>query len=61
MMRVWRNLFTSASLLVGVAIALLGYSALRLQPWQVLVVGVPALLIVGLWVWWSRPVLGSED
>lgn len=61
MMRVWRNLFTSASLLVGAAIALLGYGALRLRPWQALAVGVPGLLIVGFWVWWSRPILGSED
>jgi hypothetical protein len=61
MMRVWRNLFTSASLLVGAAIALLGYGALRLRPWQALAVGVPTLLIVGFWVWWSRPILGSED
>jgi hypothetical protein len=61
MMRVWRNLFTSASLLVGAGIVLLGYAALRLRPWQALIVGIPALLAVGLWVWWSRPVLGSED
>ena len=61
MMRVWRNLFTSASFLVGFAIVLLGYAALRLRLWQALVVGVPVLLVVGLWVWWSRPVLGSED
>ena len=61
MMRVWRNLFTLASLLVGAGIVLLGYAALRLRPWQALVVGIPALLAVGLWVWWSRPVLGSED
>jgi hypothetical protein len=61
MMRVWRNLFTSASLLVGAAIALLGYGALRLRPWPALAVGVPAVFIVGFWVWWSRPVLGSED
>jgi phosphohistidine phosphatase SixA len=61
MMRVWRNLFTSASLLVGAAIALLGYAALGLRLWVALAVGVPVLLGVGLWVWWSRPVLGSED
>jgi len=61
MMRVWRNLFTSASLLVGVAISLLGYAALRIRLWQVLAIAVPVLLIVGLWAWWSRPVLGSED
>ena len=61
MMRVWRNLFTSASLLVGAGIVLLGYAALRLRPWQALVVGIPALVAVALWVRWSRPVLGSED
>jgi broad specificity phosphatase PhoE len=61
MMRVWRNLFTSASLLAGAGIVLLGYAALRLRPWQALEVGIPALVAVALWVRWSRPVLGSED
>jgi broad specificity phosphatase PhoE len=61
MMRVWRNLFTSASLLVGAAISLLGYAALRIRLWQVFAIAVPVHLIVGLWAWWSRPVLGSED
>jgi hypothetical protein len=61
MMRIWRNLFTVASALVGVGIASLGFGALRLRP-------VPAALGTGIlltlmtaWVWWSRPVLGSED
>jgi hypothetical protein len=61
MMRVWRNLFTSASLIAGIAITLLAYAALRLRPWQLLAVGVPAVIVAGFWVWWSRPVLGSED
>ena len=61
MMRIWRNLFTTASVLVGAGIAMLGYAALRLQPWQVLAIGLPTLLVLTFWVWWSRPVLGSED
>jgi hypothetical protein len=60
MMRVWRNLFSSASLLVGAGIALLGYGALRLKPWTALWLVVPAVAIA-LWVRWSQPVLGSED
>jgi hypothetical protein len=60
MMRVWRNLFGSASLLVGAGIALLGYGALRLEPGQALMLVVPAV-VIALWVRWSRPVLGSED
>jgi hypothetical protein len=61
MMRVWRNLFTTASFLVGAGITLLGYGALRLSPRLALTVGILVLLVIGFWVWWSRPVLGSED
>lgn len=61
MMRVWRNLFTTASVFVGMAITLLGYGALRLDPIPAVVGGVVLLLLTGTWIWWSRPVLGSED
>ena len=61
MMRIWRNLFTVASALVGIGIVLLGYGALQLEPLPALGGGAAILLVVAVWIWWSRPVLGSED
>jgi hypothetical protein len=45
MMRIWRNLSTVASLLVGVGIALLGYGALQLDPTIANIGGVALLTI----------------
>jgi hypothetical protein len=61
MMRIWRNLFVSASACVGIGIGLLGYAALRLEPWRSALVGLGIVVVAALLIWWSRPVLGSED
>lgn len=61
MMRIWRNLFTAASVCVGIGIVLLCYGALGLEPWPAIGGGAVLLLLVAGWIRWSRPVLGSED
>jgi phosphohistidine phosphatase SixA/protein-S-isoprenylcysteine O-methyltransferase Ste14 len=61
MMRIWRNLFTAASVCVGIGIVLLCYGALGLKPWSAIGGGAVILLVVSAWIRWSRPVLGSED
>jgi lysylphosphatidylglycerol synthetase-like protein (DUF2156 family) len=59
-MRTWYTLFTAATALVALALAVLGAALLRLDTrdfwWAVLVV--VALVSVR---WLFRPVLGSED
>jgi len=61
MMRVWRGLFTTATVCVVAALGLLSAAILHLD-WLPLVAGVlPAGLVVALLVYWFRPVLGSED
>jgi hypothetical protein len=60
MMRTWYTLFTGATVLVAVALVILGAALLRLDPadlsWALLAVA--ALLGIR---WLYRPVLGSED
>jgi hypothetical protein len=60
MQRTWFWLFTPANILVGLALAILAAALLRLDGWVWAVVAVFGLFI-GLWAWWFRPILGSED
>ncbi|MFD0275646.1 hypothetical protein ACFVHB_17325 [Kitasatospora sp. NPDC127111] len=61
MLRVWRNLFTTATCLTAAGIALLGYGALRLNLTATILIGVGLVLGGGAWIWRSRPALGTSD
>jgi phosphohistidine phosphatase SixA len=61
MMRIWRNLFTVATALMIAATILLGYAALHVDTWIVLLVGLPVGVVTSGWLYWSRPMLGSQD
>jgi hypothetical protein len=61
MMRIWRNLFTTASVLVAFGISALGYAALQVDLLPALIYGVVLVTLTLAWIWWSRPLLGSED
>ena len=62
MMRIWYTLFTPATLLVAAALTVLAAALLRLPA---IGYGLLALALavagLGLWRFWFRPVLGSED
>ena len=60
MMRVWRGLFTPATVCVVAALFALAMVALHLTARQIVYAALPAALVVAL-VFWFRPVLGSED
>jgi hypothetical protein len=60
MQRTWFWLFTPANILVGLALVVLAAALLRLDGWVWAVLAAFALFI-GLWAWWFRPILGSED
>ena len=60
MMRIWRNLFTTASALAFAATVLFAFAALCITGWVAGLSAVAALL-VAWWIYRSRPVLGSED
>jgi hypothetical protein len=61
MMRVWRGLFTPATVCVVAALLALAAVALHLTANQFILVAVPAAALVCALVLWFRPVLGSED
>jgi len=61
MMRVWRGLFTPATVCVVAALVALAVVALHLTARQIIYVALPAAALVGALVFWFRPVLGSED
>jgi hypothetical protein len=60
MTRIWRNLFTVASVLAFAATALFASAALDIRGWVAVVSALAALLTVW-WLYRSRPLLGSED
>jgi hypothetical protein len=60
MMRTWYTLFTAATALVAVALAVLGAALLRLDTSD-LAWAVPAVAALIAIRWLFRPVLGSED
>jgi hypothetical protein len=60
MQRIWFWLFTPANILVGLALAIIAAPLLRLGGWTLAFVALFAL-VTAAWVWWFRPVLGSED
>jgi hypothetical protein len=61
MMRIWNTRFTVASVLMVAGTALLGYAALDVNFRLVLLAGPPVMALLLWWLWWSQPVLGSED
>lgn len=61
MMRIWRYRFTVASGLMVAGAGFLGYAALEINTWVVVGAAIPVVLLLILWLRWSRPVLGSED
>ncbi|MET9078614.1 hypothetical protein ABZX95_42310 [Streptomyces sp. NPDC004232] len=61
MMRVWRYLFTTATVLTASGIALLGYSALGIPAWLAIVLVLGLGAVVRAWTWWFWPVLGTQD
>jgi hypothetical protein len=61
MMRVWRGLFTTATVCVVAALGLLSATVLHLGWRPLVLIALPTALAVALLVYWFRPVLGSED
>jgi hypothetical protein len=60
MQRIWFWMFTPANVLVALALAILAAALLRLHGWVWVPVALFAI-VVTVWAWWFRPVLGSED
>ena len=60
MMRVWRWLFTPATVCGGLALAVPAVVLMKPPWWVFLLTLLPVALTFGWWVWF-RPVLGSED
>ncbi|WBO69753.1 hypothetical protein [Streptomyces camelliae] len=61
MMRVWRYLFATATVLTASGIALLGYGALGFPAWLAIVLVLGLSAIVRAWTWWFWPLLGTQD
>jgi hypothetical protein len=61
MMRVWRGLFTPATVCVVTALTLLSGVVLHLGWISMVAIALPAAAILALLVYWFRPILGSED
>ena len=69
MVRIWSWVFTPATILAGVGVLLCALGATstarddvaKVQLWHVLV-AIPALVaLVGAWLAWHRPSLGTSD
>ena len=60
MMRVWRWLFTPATVCGGLALAIPAIVLMKPQWWVLLLILIPVALTFAWWGWF-RPVLGSED
>ncbi|MEU6393640.1 hypothetical protein [Streptomyces sp. NPDC046939] len=60
MMRIWRNLFTPASLFGFTATVLFTIAVLHVTRWGIGLSVVVALIAIW-WIHRSRPILGSED
>jgi hypothetical protein len=69
MMQIWRLIFTPATVLAGIGVALFAVGATssgrdyvrNVEPWHVLVVTAGLAMLVAAWVAWQRPNLGSSD
>jgi hypothetical protein len=69
MVQIWSWIFTPATILAGVGVALFALGAtingrddiLDVQPWHVLVAIAGLTTLVAAWVAWQRPRLGASD
>ena len=69
MVQIWTWIFTPATILAGIGIALLAIGAtskgsddvLNVQPWHVLVAIAALGVLMTAWVSWHRPNLGTSD
>ena len=60
MMRVWRWLFTPATVCVGLALALPAVILMQPRWWAFMLILMVATVTAGWWRWF-RPILGAED
>ena len=61
MMRVWRGLFSTATVCVVTALGLLSAVVLHLGWLPLVTIVLPTAIALASLVYWFRPVLGSED